>query len=256
VGDVLVLCYHAVSETWPAALAIEPERLDAQVGALVARGYRGATFTEAVTKRSPGRTLAVTFDDGFHSVLDLAAPILARHGLPATVFVATEHVGPERLLDWPVLDHWVSGPHESELAAMSWDELGHLASTGWEIGSHTCSHPYLPTLDDSALRRELERSKAECSDRLGTPCESLAYPFGAMDRRVVAATRRAGYRAAAALPRHIGRARALCWPRVGVWRTDPPALFDVKASPATRRRLDFETGEVAPRSRVRIRVGA
>src|SRR3954454_13564814 len=47
-NDLLVLCYHAVSHTWPAALSVTPEALDRQLGQLTRRGYRGARFTDVV----------------------------------------------------------------------------------------------------------------------------------------------------------------------------------------------------------------
>lgn len=241
--DVLVLGYHAVSETWPAALALEPERLDAQLGLLVERGYRGATFTEAVTAPPARRTLAVTFDDGFRSVIDRALPILSRHGLPGTVFVPTDHVGRDAPMDWPTIDRWLGGPHERELMPMGWDDLRRLVDAGWEIGSHTRSHPHLPRQDDERARDELEGSRRVCEERLGTSCRSIAYPYGESDRRVLAAVRRAGYVAGAALPERIHRRHRLRWPRVGVWRRDPDALFEVKASRVRRRVLDFRTGD-------------
>ena len=92
-GDCLILAYHALSPTWPASLSTEPERLDAQLGTLAEMGYEGATFTQAVTAPPGRRTLAVTFDDGFHSVIDHGLPILSRHGFVGTVFVPTDHIG-------------------------------------------------------------------------------------------------------------------------------------------------------------------
>ena len=47
-SDVLVLCYHGVSARWPASLTITPEQLEQQLSFLVRRGYRGATFEQAV----------------------------------------------------------------------------------------------------------------------------------------------------------------------------------------------------------------
>ena len=83
--DGIVLCYHALSPTWEADLSTTPERFERQLELLVRRGYRGVTFEQAV--RAPHeRTVAVTFDDAYRSVLELARPILDRLGLPATVF--------------------------------------------------------------------------------------------------------------------------------------------------------------------------
>jgi peptidoglycan/xylan/chitin deacetylase (PgdA/CDA1 family) len=63
-SDVLVLCYHAVSVRWPAELSVTPERLEEQLRLLVRRGFKGATFHQAVIAPPAPRTLAVTFDDG------------------------------------------------------------------------------------------------------------------------------------------------------------------------------------------------
>ena len=43
-----------------------------------------------------GRALLITFDDGWRDNRDYALPLLARAGLPATLFVATEFVGSRR----------------------------------------------------------------------------------------------------------------------------------------------------------------
>jgi peptidoglycan/xylan/chitin deacetylase (PgdA/CDA1 family) len=49
---------------------------------------------------APERGVAVTFDDGFRNVLTDAAPILKKHGIPATLFVTTDFVFKKEML-WP-----------------------------------------------------------------------------------------------------------------------------------------------------------
>jgi peptidoglycan/xylan/chitin deacetylase (PgdA/CDA1 family) len=235
VADVLVLCYHAVSEHWPASLANTPEQLRSQLELLVRRGYRGATFTEAVTAPPAGRTVIVTFDDAYRSVLDAAYPILRSLELPGTVFAVTDFAERGGRMSWPGIAHWADGRHAPELEGMTWPQLDALASDGWEVGSHTCTHPRLTELDDTALIAELRRSRDACERRLGRPCRSLAYPYGAVDPRVVEAARAAGYEAAGALPARLHRATSLEWPRVGVYRPDSLRRFRLKVSPAVRR---------------------
>jgi peptidoglycan/xylan/chitin deacetylase (PgdA/CDA1 family) len=119
---------------------------------------------------------------------------------------------------------------------MTWDELRLLVDAGWEIGSHTCSHPRLTTLGDVALIDELERSRARCESAVQTPCTSLAYPYGDVDHRVAAATARAGYRAAGSLPERWLRGRApFQWPRIGIYHVDDGLRYRMKVSPAIRR---------------------
>jgi peptidoglycan/xylan/chitin deacetylase (PgdA/CDA1 family) len=251
VSDFLVLCYHAVSERWPADLSLTPGALERQLGLLAGRGYEGVTFTEGVAGRRPEKAVAVTFDDAYRSVLTLGAPILARLGWPATVYVPTDHAGAERPMSWPGIDQWLGGEFEHELVAMSWAELRGLAAEGWEIGSHTCSHPHLTELDDAALAHELRRSLEICEERLERPCESIAYPYGDHDARVVAATRAAGYRAAGTLPSRMDARDPFRWPRVGIYHGDSLRRFRAKASPLVRGLRASRVWEAADRLRSR-----
>jgi peptidoglycan/xylan/chitin deacetylase (PgdA/CDA1 family) len=209
--------------------------LESQIALLAKRGYRPVRFTEAVRGEARGRIVAITFDDAYRSVLALARPVLDRFGFPATVFAPTDGVSAGASLRWPGIDQWVGGPHEHELAPMSWLELRSLADAGWEIGSHTASHPHLTELDDAALEEELVRSKAACEQGLGRPCSSLAYPYGDVDGRVIEATARAGYHVAGALPQRLGSHDPLCWPRIGIYRVDDDRRFRLKVSSTLRR---------------------
>ncbi len=233
--DTLVLCYHAVSEHWEASISVAPERLHDQLAGLLRRGYRATTFTRAVLDPPAPRTLAITFDDAYRSVLELARPVLEELGVVASVYVPTGFAGQATPMTWPGIDMWLGGAHERELLPLGWDELGLLADAGWEVGSHTRTHPHLTTLtDDEALAAELADSRAAVADALGQPCRSLAYPYGDMDRRVVAMARHTGYEAGGA----IGSTRPpsrLDWPRIGVYQRDDARRFALKASPAVRR---------------------
>lgn len=233
--DLLVLCYHAVSRRWPASLAVTPEELTRQLELLVRRGYRGATFLDALTSPSADKVLAVTFDDAYASVLEHAYPILSSLELPGTVFAVTDFVDNEQPLSWSGIDHWRGGPHDDELRGLSWNELGSLADAGWEVGSHTATHPFLTKLEDAELADELHRSKLACENALGRECLTLAYPYGDVDQRVVAAAARAGYTAAAALGLCDLQPPILSWPRVGVYRPDAHGRFRLKVSPGVRR---------------------
>src|SRR4051812_32579817 len=175
--DVLVLCYHALSPDWPAHLSVTPERFEEHLELLVGRGYVGATFERAITDPPGARTVAITFDDAYSSVLELAFPIMRRLGLPGSVYVPTDWPGNSRPMAWPGIDRWLGTPHEHELRCLSWDQLEELAQEDWEVGSHTCSHPHLTRISDAQLSDELERSRAACEEALGRPCASIAYPY-------------------------------------------------------------------------------
>ena len=67
-SDLVVLCCHAVSRAWDAALSLKPEVLERQLTFLSRRGYRGVPAAEALDGPS-GRVVAITFDDAYRSVL-------------------------------------------------------------------------------------------------------------------------------------------------------------------------------------------
>jgi peptidoglycan/xylan/chitin deacetylase (PgdA/CDA1 family) len=253
-NDLLILCYHAVSPSWPAALSVTPDALESQMTKLARAGYRGVRFSDALGlgEQLEGRVVSVTFDDNYRSVLEFAKPILDRHGYPGTVFVPTDWPGESRPMLWQGIDHWLGTPHEHELSALSWEELRKLADAGWEIGSHTCSHPYLPDLDEAALSHELRDSRARIEAELGQPCTSLAYPYGGVDARVVDATHRAGYRWAGTIPRTLPSPHPLTWPRAAIYHDDDMRRFGAKVSPSLRRLRASRLGVSMDRARLRV----
>lgn len=209
----LLLAYHAIG-SWSSSLAIPEPALRAQLSLLRRRGYVGLTAAEAERRRQegtlPARAVVVTFDDGFQSVLR-AKPILEELEFPATVFVVTSFVDSGKPLRWPGLE-------ESE-ESLSWSELELLREAGWEVGSHTATHPLLPDLDDAELERELADSRETIQTRLGS-CETLSYPYGRADERTAAAAARAGYLAAFTLRRAHRPDEPLHRPRLGLRAVD------------------------------------
>ena len=252
----LVLCYHAVSERWPAALSVTPTALESQLRFLVDRGYRGTTFSEAVAGRPSGKTVVVTFDDSYRSVLTQAKPILDRLGLVGTVFVPTSFAGKQDPMRWDGIDQWLEGQYREELTPMDWGELRELTSCDWEVGSHTCTHPRLTAIDDEALDQELRDSRAVLESHLEEPCRSIAYPYGDHDDRVVRATEAAGYTAAATLPERLDRPTPLRWPRVGIYHVDSQREFRLKVSPLVRRLRSSALARPAYKVRQALRTSA
>jgi peptidoglycan/xylan/chitin deacetylase (PgdA/CDA1 family) len=224
----LILAYHAVDSAWSSPLSISEHDLAGHAAHLRDRGYLGLTLSEAESRRTAGtlpeRAVVFTFDDGYVSTRR-AARILAHHGYPGTVFVVTGFVGGDRPMSWFGVD---TEPPE-RMCSLGWDELAELREAGWEVGSHTVTHPLLTSLDESTLERELTTSRAEIEARLGD-CISLAYPYGAADARVADAAHRAGYAVACTLTGAETADEPLRRPRLGLSAGDHGVRLRLKTS--------------------------
>jgi peptidoglycan/xylan/chitin deacetylase (PgdA/CDA1 family) len=238
----LVLCYHAVSDTWDDPLATGAATLEAQVKLLLSRGYRPVSAEGALANRP--RTLHVTFDDAFRNVAG-ALGALERLRVPATIFACAgladdgAHMRVAELRDR-------APANDDELLSMPWDTLREVSERGVEIGSHTVSHPHLPALGEDELRRELRESRERVEDQLRRPCPLLAYPYGQHDARVRAAARAAGYTVAFALDPPTGAIDPWAVPRVGVYRADALVRFTLKT---TRLRQPVMAARAARRAK-------
>ena len=232
----MILCFHAVSEDWAADLSVTSAAFEEQLTGFLSRGYRGVTLSQSqADPEASDKQLVVTFDDGYASTLDRAAPILERLGIAATLFVPSGQIGRDGPMGWPGIEQWAAGPYSSELTPLDWGGVRELDARGWEIGSHTVSHPHLPSLAGPELEHELTASKAKIEDELGKACPSIAYPYGSVDDRVATAAGEAGYQLGVDLPdRWHDDQDPLRLPRVGVYHGQEGARLAAKTSRAVR----------------------
>jgi len=187
----VMLMYHAVSEgggvpDWPWAVSLG--RLRAQLDYLADEGWATPTMSEllAAPGRWPQRTVVITFDDGYANNL-AACDELNKRGMCATWFVVSGSIG--QAPAWPA-----NGRPAGRL--LDSVELRGMAAAGMEIGSHTVNHVRLTQLDQDRQRFELECSRRQIEDALGSQVRSFAYPYGAWDDICVSAVRDAGYQGA------------------------------------------------------------
>ena len=78
-------------------------------------------------------------------------------------------------------------------AMMTWDQVTEVSAHGFEIGSHTATHPLLTFEDDATQAWELESSRELLRDRLATNIRAFAYPNGDWNSKVRESVIRAGY---------------------------------------------------------------
>ena len=274
---VVILTYHRVTDKWDETLdysqpgmVVTASTFERQV-AILKEHFEvvtlGALLADGASAGRPARPRCViTFDDGWRDNYDLAFPILRRHGLPATVFLATDFIGTDRAfwhtkliylftrtelsrsLGGEITFRAYPGPVRQELRRLAkrerlgardldplietvkalcdeevieelvhtlseavrlrrplfpdrkffldWDQVRAMATAGFEIGSHSCSHRILTRLPADTANEELVRSKVEIERRVGGKVEHFAFPNEAASEALVTAAASAEYRTA------------------------------------------------------------
>lgn len=178
-----ILTYHSIDDSG-SPISVSRRQFEAHLQFLASAPIEVVPLEElAHGPNTETPRVALTFDDGFENLRDVAWPLLRDAGLPATLFVVSGHVGHSNA--------WggVADSSVPTLPLLDWDALGQLNEAGLDLGAHTHTHPRLTEVHGSALAEELERPVAELSDRLGIQPTSLAYPYGDVDSRIVEASR-------------------------------------------------------------------
>lgn len=191
----VVLMYHSVGARGEPAMMyrVPVRRLRWQLRYLRARRIAVIGLSEVMDaldsyRLPPGRSVVLTFDDGYRDNFEHALPLLRRHLHPATVFVCTAMMGGTA--------NWPDAGELAGRALLSWDEARTLKASGVSVESHTRRHARLTELSDGEAEEELTGSRQDLERELGGAELTFAYPFGSQDGRVRALVAAAGYRGA------------------------------------------------------------
>ncbi len=186
---VAVLVYHSIAATTTrsfAQLTIDPGLFDEHLAALGEQALEVIPFGAVpdALACANGAAVAISIDDGLADSASDAAPALARHGMPATLFVPSGFVGDR--------SRWLRG-EDGERPMLGWGDLTDLAQAGLEIGSHGRRHLAADINPAELVQRDAVASKIELEDHLGRAVSSFAYPFGYHSASSRRAIRAAGY---------------------------------------------------------------
>ena len=217
-----VIAYHAVGSCPEAAdpenLFMPAERFEEQMAFLATR--HDVVPLEQIVHGTAGKdAVAITFDDGFRSVLSIAAPIMRRHGFPGTVFVPSRWIG-GRSTSW-------YGAPGCETEIMSADELREAERNGIEVASHGSAHLDFAAVSPAEAAADIDASIAELAQAVGRRPRYLAYPYG---RYSAAAKQAASERFEAAFSIDLRHDGPFAFERVGITRLDGKLVFALKSA--------------------------
>ncbi len=167
VDGITILIYHRVGAGTGGQMDLASSEFDQQIEWLRSN-RRILTLDRAVSELTgpepvePG--VVITFDDGTSDWVDRALPILDRHQVPATFYVATAFVEERR-------------PFPGGGTPISWAGLKEMATSRLvTLGSHTHTHALMDRLPIPDIADELDRSIGLLGDRVGVDVEHFCYP--------------------------------------------------------------------------------
>jgi peptidoglycan/xylan/chitin deacetylase (PgdA/CDA1 family) len=185
-GDLAVpilLYHHVAASDTPRRYYVSPADFEAQISSLYDWGYTAIPLSLLVDAllngaELPPRPVVITFDDGYRDVYQNALPVMQHYGFVGSLFVIVDQIG-------------VGG-------YLNTRQIAELVEQGWELGSHSQTHPNLRKPGVS-LEKEIAGSRDTLEALLDLPVRSFSYPYGSATAAIVQAVKDAGYRSAVGL---------------------------------------------------------
>jgi peptidoglycan/xylan/chitin deacetylase (PgdA/CDA1 family) len=188
----IILMYHAVAAAGEAAgcYVVPLSRFKRQMAWLKLARYRVLRFEDLLDYRlehrlPPGRSVVLTFDDGYADNRKLAFPILRAHGFSAIFFLVSAAVGGT--------NGWDTTGELAGRSLLSWTDIREMLNAGMEMGAHTRHHVALRGVPLEESEQEIAGSRADLERELGRKIRAFAYPYGLLDNTTPDAVARAGF---------------------------------------------------------------
>lgn len=181
---VPVIMYHHIDENSATSrLSVSPESFGRQMEFLRSRKYNVIPLEGLISllkekKRLPPKTIAITFDDGNLDNYTNAYPVLKKFNLPAAIFVIVNDANGK--------------------STLTWDQMREMQENNITIGSHTLSHPFLPSETLVVVREQIFQSKRILEEKLRRRVTLFSYPSGGFNEKVRQLVIEAGYAGAVA----------------------------------------------------------
>lgn len=178
---VPILMYHVIGPRPAGArlpeLYVSRADFAHQLRWLASHGYHAVTLNDVHEYwrgrlALPRKPIVLTFDDGYRGQFTIAGPLLRARGWPGVLNLEVAHV--------------VHGDLKPRM-------IRRLLADGWELASHTLTHPDLTIVGSRQLQHEVARSRRWLRRRFGVDVNFFCYPTGRYDASVIAAVRAGGY---------------------------------------------------------------
>ncbi|WP_024330309.1 polysaccharide deacetylase family protein [Simiduia agarivorans] len=185
---LVILQYHHISESTPAATSTSPARFVRHLELIEAAGFAVVSLPQVLAALEseqplPDKTVLITFDDAYESIYSVAHPLLKTRGWPYVVFVSTDAVD------------------SRARHMMTWDQLQQMSREGAAMANHSRTHGHLvrrtgALTDDqwaTQVMADIEQAEARIKAQTGHGYRAFAYPYGESNQALQTLLDQAGY---------------------------------------------------------------
>lgn len=169
---ISILLYHHISQNVSEGLTVSTENLEKQFRWISQKGYQTHHFSELITsqKYPKGKSVIITFDDGYVSQWQWAYPLLKKYHLKATFFIPMKYIGGE--------DEW----NRARQSIMTVEQLKGLDPAVIELGYHSYGHINYQEVSPEVAETDLKQAITVARESTLPMQPLLAYPYGKFPR--------------------------------------------------------------------------
>ena len=234
----LILAYHSISRNRKDALSVSAIEFEKQLKWLKNKNYKVVTIEEAIRMKNQ-KSAVITFDDGYRDNYEIAFPILKKYGFNATIFIATDFIGTEKIYHW---DKDKIGLHgdEEDFKILNWDQIIEMKKHGINFGSHTQSHRVLTDISLDESKKEILKSKQILEKKIHSDINLFCYPEGKMNDHIIKQVENAGYDYGVVTPPVKGIPNSkYALRRVGIYQNTTMFQFKLKTIAIVQKLIEY-----------------
>lgn len=169
----IVMLHQVTPHVEASGMNMPPAKFEQLLQYLVKKQAVFCFVSELDQYEGQSNVFALSFDDGFQDNYQYAFPLLKKYNVKATIYLATQIEGIEKL-------------DTAQIQEMS-------ASGLIEFGAHTQHHVNLLKLSDEEAFAEMQASKKDVEVLVGK-CPSFAYPFGRFNEKHQQMAKKIGFK--------------------------------------------------------------
>lgn len=127
-------------------------------------------------------TIAFSFDDGWRDCYTQIAPQLEKFGVNAMFFINPNFADAAENNDEDYIRNFTEDTTKSPgKLPMTWVQMKDLLRRGFLIGAHTMDHYCINDDNIEELEHQIGDCKKAIEERLDTPCDYFAFPYGRLE---------------------------------------------------------------------------